>query len=110
MFDPLSRFILARGLSKSIDPAAFSCTPVVAYAMFRFDREAKQNVVYWCAHFFAAVKAPCYIVHHSYELQVSVAARRLRLGQHLMKQLERIGRGTGMSKVMLTVQKGAPTS
>lgn len=46
------------------------------------------------------------LCHGSYELQVAASAQRARLGQNLMMQLENIGRGCAMTKVMLTMQKG----
>ena len=43
MFDPLSRYILCR---KSADS---ELGPLVAYTMFRFDREEGEDVAYWYA-------------------------------------------------------------
>lgn len=37
MFDALSRFVVARDSSDGL----------IAYSMFRFDREDRQNVIYW---------------------------------------------------------------
>lgn len=73
--------------------------------MFRFDREDKKNVVYWYAPIIVDGLHTNGTV--SYELQVSSSARKLRLGQHLMSYLQSVAYATGMSKVMLTVQKGA---
>lgn len=46
MFDPLSRFVLARDFSDPTNSLANS-GEVVAYSIFRFDREDRQNVIYW---------------------------------------------------------------
>ena len=39
LYHPMSRFILVREGGERV--------PVVAYVMFRFEREASKNVVYW---------------------------------------------------------------
>lgn len=45
MFDPLSRFVIARDIS---DPANdLPSSGVIAYSIFRFEREDRQNVIYW---------------------------------------------------------------
>ena len=43
MFDPRSRFVIVRDIS---DPASTS-SDVIAYSIFRFEREDRQNVIYW---------------------------------------------------------------
>lgn len=45
MFDPLSRFVVARDFSHPENGLVNS--GVIAYSVFRFDREDRQNVVYW---------------------------------------------------------------
>ncbi|KAI6133115.1 hypothetical protein EDD16DRAFT_1820556 [Pisolithus croceorrhizus] len=80
MFDARSRFIIA---SQEDNPPN-----VVAYTIFRFDREERQDVVY------------------CYELQVSKNARHCGLGKLLTQKLSDIGATCGMEKVMLTVFKG----
>lgn len=45
MFDPLSRFVIARAFSDPENGLANS--GVAAYSIFRFDREDRQNVIYW---------------------------------------------------------------
>ncbi|KAI9572905.1 acyl-CoA N-acyltransferase [Boletus coccyginus] len=85
IFDPLSRFVIARDIS---DPANdLPSSGVVAYSIFRFEREDRQNVVY------------------CYELQVSKDSRRFGLGRSLTQMLSDIGAQWGMTKVMLTVFK-----
>ncbi|KAF7970599.1 hypothetical protein HWV62_23615 [Athelia sp. TMB] len=81
LFDPLSRFILCR---KSTDS---ELGPLVAYAMFRFDREEGEDVAY------------------CYELQVADGSRKCGLGNALMQKLGSIGSRWGMRKIMLTVLK-----
>ncbi|KAH0838357.1 ESSS subunit of NADH:ubiquinone oxidoreductase-domain-containing protein [Lanmaoa asiatica] len=88
MFDPLSRFIVARGFS--VPTSNLASSGVVAYSIFRFDREDRQNVIY------------------CYELQVSKDSRRFGLGRLLTQILSDIGAQWGMTKVMLTVFKGSP--
>ena len=45
MFDPLSRFVIVRDIS---DPTGnLASSNVIAYSMFRFEREDRQNVIYW---------------------------------------------------------------
>lgn len=86
MFDPQSRFIIARvdgGASASVPDSVDIC----AYTLFRFDREEYQNVVY------------------CYELQVSKHVRRYGLGKWLTLKLVDIGAEWGMEKVVLTVFK-----
>lgn len=55
MFDPQSRFIIARvdgGASASVPDSVDIC----AYTLFRFDREEYQNIVYWCVYSCPAVR------------------------------------------------------
>ncbi|KAI6162243.1 hypothetical protein EDD17DRAFT_1758045 [Pisolithus thermaeus] len=84
MFDAQSRFIIA---SQEDNPPN-----VVAYTIFRFDREEHQDVVY------------------CYELQVSKNARHCGLGKLLTQKLSDIGATWGMEKVVLTVFKGSNQS
>lgn len=45
MFDPRSRFVIVRDIS---DPASNpASSDVIAYSIFRFEREDRQNVIYW---------------------------------------------------------------
>ncbi|KAI6132777.1 hypothetical protein EV401DRAFT_1883674 [Pisolithus croceorrhizus] len=76
MFDARSRFIIA---SQEDNPPN-----VVAYTIFRFDREERQDVVY------------CIISRN---------ARHCGLGKLLTQKLSDIGATCGMEKVMLTVFK-----
>jgi hypothetical protein len=48
LFDSASRFVLVRqiGPPESVESQPIS-KPLIAYTMFRFDREARENVVYW---------------------------------------------------------------
>lgn len=82
MFDPQSRFIIAR-----LDGGASDPVNICAYTIFRFDREEYQNVIY------------------CYELQVSKHVRRYGLGRWLTLKLADIGAEWGMQKVVLTVFK-----
>jgi len=86
MFDPLSRFILVWSVSPNPPGSAEDVGPL-AYGIFRFEREDKQNVVY------------------CYELQVAAASRRMGLGKALLQAMECIGRKLNMRKVMLTILK-----
>ena len=45
MFNPLSRFVIARDFSDPTNDLEGS--GIIAYSMFRFEREARQNVIYW---------------------------------------------------------------
>lgn len=83
MFDARSRFIIAF----QEDTPTRNPPNIVAYTMFRFDREEHQDVVY------------------CYELQVSKSARHCGLGKLLTRKLSDIGATWGMEKVMLTVFK-----
>ncbi|KAK0208311.1 acyl-CoA N-acyltransferase [Desarmillaria ectypa] len=76
MFDPLSRFIVAR----RPDTQALS-----GYSIFRFEHENDLDMLY------------------CYELQVSNASRRNGLGRKLMDLLGSIGECWHMQKIMLTV-------
>jgi len=86
LFDPLSRFILVHQQSQYPIHNQPS-NRLVAYTMFRFDREDGEEVVY------------------CYELQVSKDAQQRGIGRILMQLLSNIGGKWGMRKVMLTVLK-----
>lgn len=58
---------------------------LIAYTMFRFDREESWDVVY------------------CYELQVAEAAQSRGIGNYLVTELCRIAHSSKMSRVMLTV-------
>ncbi|KAI6047583.1 acyl-CoA N-acyltransferase [Pisolithus marmoratus] len=83
MFDARSRFIIA----SQEDTLTRNTPDIVAYTIFRFDKEEYQDVVY------------------CYELQVSKNARHCGLGKLLTQRLSDIGATWGMKKVMLTVFK-----
>ncbi|KAL5518851.1 hypothetical protein ACEPAH_534 [Sanghuangporus vaninii] len=87
MFHEHSRFLLigsgSEGAGSSVREEA-----LLAYCIFRFERDGDRNVVY------------------VYELQASDVARRLGLGRALIENLESIGRGFKMSLIMLTHLKG----
>ncbi|OJA21167.1 hypothetical protein AZE42_04555 [Rhizopogon vesiculosus] len=89
MFHPQARLILC----ERCDDAFSSSEPfpsesrMVAYTILRFEREAKQDVVY------------------CYELQVTEQSRGLGLGKLLTSALSDIGSQWGMKKAMLTVFK-----
>jgi len=89
LFHPLSRFIIARGVQANTTEAPHDdlSPPVIAYVMFRFEREAQQDVAY------------------CYELQVRQNMRRAGLGKSMMRQLVSIGTNWHMEKVLLTVFK-----
>ncbi|KAF9229353.1 hypothetical protein BS17DRAFT_743333 [Gyrodon lividus] len=90
MFHQLSRFLIVQ---RGEDPQDSAQSPgIIAYTMFRFDREEYQDVVY------------------CYELQVSGDARRCGLGRLLTLMLSDIGAQWGMTKVMLTVFKANHTA
>jgi GNAT superfamily N-acetyltransferase len=102
LFHPDSRFILVwERTGNASDGRRLS-----AFAMFRFDMEDDDRIVYWSVTNYILfcgfrIFTPCC----SYELQVAASARRQGLGQHLMKLLVILGRASDMEKVMLTVQK-----
>ncbi|KAK0465127.1 acyl-CoA N-acyltransferase [Desarmillaria tabescens] len=76
MFDPLSRFIVARRPDTQV---------LAGYSIFRFERENDLDMLY------------------CYELQVSNTSRRNGLGRKLMDLLGSIGEAWHMQKIMLTV-------
>ncbi|KAI0931959.1 hypothetical protein AcW2_000723 [Taiwanofungus camphoratus] len=91
LFHTLSRFVVVRRdeTKDNGEPAKREgpVKPIVAFTMFRFDREEGENVVY------------------CYELQVHREMRRAGLGRFLVEQLLSIGPKWGMKKIMLTVLK-----
>ncbi|PCH33801.1 acyl-CoA N-acyltransferase, partial [Wolfiporia cocos MD-104 SS10] len=88
MFDPLSRFIIVRHNQEDhLDQSKSKSASIIAYSMFRFEREERQNVLY------------------CYELQVQREFRRAGLGIRLMQQLVSIGKRWYMENIMLTVLK-----
>ncbi|KAG6381232.1 hypothetical protein JVT61DRAFT_5636 [Boletus reticuloceps] len=107
MFHPLSRSLIAREIT---DPthAPIAGSDIIAYAIFRFEREERQDVVYWCV-LDSARCSFCHIealsIYMSYELQVSKRVRRFGLGKLLVQILSDIGAQWGMTRVMLTVLK-----
>ncbi|KAL5495172.1 hypothetical protein ACEPAI_634 [Sanghuangporus weigelae] len=91
MFHEHSRFLMiGSGSESESERADFSVREeaVLAYCIFRFERDEGKDVVY------------------VYELQASDVARRLGLGRALIENLESIGRGFQMSLIMLTHLKG----
>lgn len=104
LFDPLSRFILVRQKPQELNN---DHTPkqLVAYTMFRFDREEGEEVVYWCVNLNTDPEASVHPNFSSYELQVSKNAQKRGLGKKLTQQLADIGSKWGMQKVMLTALK-----
>ncbi|KDQ63674.1 hypothetical protein JAAARDRAFT_29703 [Jaapia argillacea MUCL 33604] len=87
LFHRLSRFILVRpALDESEEPRS-TLPDIIAYSMFRFEREVTEDVVY------------------CYELQVAKSAQRFGIGKVLMQQLAHIGLHFGMTRVMLTAFK-----
>ncbi|KAI6007358.1 hypothetical protein EDD15DRAFT_2190871 [Pisolithus albus] len=94
MFDARSRFIIAF----QEDTPTRNPPNIVAYTMFRFDREEHQDVVYWYAlsDFIDRLLAS-YLLHCG-------------LGKLLTRKLSDIGATWGMEKVMLTVFKGSNRS
>ncbi|KAN0100681.1 Acyl-CoA N-acyltransferase [Tylopilus felleus] len=87
VFHPLSRFVIARDISEPTNNPG-----IIAYSIFRFEREHRQDVIY------------------CYELQVSKESRRLGLGRVLTQTLSDIGARWGMTKMMLTVFKANHTA
>lgn len=77
LFDSLSRFILVHSEER-----------LVAFAMFRFEYEHYNNLLY------------------CYELQVSSSSQRAGIGRLLLRWLESIGVAWEMDKLVLTVLKG----
>lgn len=89
LFHTYSRFILARNQDVITNDTTNEAgqRPIIAYVMFRFDREEDEDVAY------------------CYELQVCKDMRRSGLGRFLMHQLQSISTRWHMEKVMLTVFK-----
>ncbi|KAG1833876.1 acyl-CoA N-acyltransferase [Suillus variegatus] len=89
MFHPHARLVLCerRDDTPSGSESIPSESRIVAYTIFRFEREAKQDVVY------------------CYELQVTEESRGLGVGKLLMGSLFDIGSRWRMKNVMLTVFK-----
>jgi len=85
LFDDLSRFIVVRDPESG--PSLLQPATIIAYTMFRFDREADEDVLY------------------CYELQVAGSAQKSGLGKMLMGWLEFIGARLGLTKIMLTQLK-----
>lgn len=89
MFHSHARLVLCEGCDDT--PSGSESIPsesrIVAYTIFRFEREAKQDVVY------------------CYELQVAEESRGLGVGRFLMGSLFDIGSQWRMKNVMLTVFK-----
>jgi GNAT superfamily N-acetyltransferase len=102
LFYPDSRFILVwERAGNTSDDRRLS-----AFAMFRFDMEDDERIVYWSVAIYILIYGyRTFTSRCSYELQVAASARRQGLGQHLMKLLVILGRASDMEKVMLTVQK-----
>ncbi|EJD03871.1 uncharacterized protein FOMMEDRAFT_146015 [Fomitiporia mediterranea MF3/22] len=84
MFHEHARFLLITPDSQEEDISLLSAEDVLAYAVFRFERDEGRNVVY------------------VYELQTSGGSRRSGLGKALIENLESIGRDFRMSGIMLT--------
>ncbi|THH06809.1 hypothetical protein EW145_g3831 [Phellinidium pouzarii] len=80
-FHDLSRFIL---VTPAVETDSSEGQDLLAYIIFRFEREDKRNVVY------------------VYELQTKESARRLGLGTALITNIVSVGRNLGMTSVMLT--------
>ncbi|KAG2061908.1 acyl-CoA N-acyltransferase [Suillus hirtellus] len=89
MFHPHARLVLCerRDDTPSGSESNSSESRIVAYTIFRFEREAKQDMVY------------------CYELQVTEESRGLGVGKLLMGSLFDIGSRWRMKNVMLTVFK-----
>ena len=105
IFHQLSRFVLARNVSSSTNPAS---SGIIAYSIFRFEREDRQDVVYWYVLDSARCMFSALTLRTSYELQVSKECRRFGLGKLLVQILSDIGTEWDMTKIMLTVLKGCP--
>ncbi|OCH95791.1 hypothetical protein OBBRIDRAFT_787999 [Obba rivulosa] len=86
LFHPLSRFIVLHQIDDSASVGSLQ-KDLIAFAMFRFEREDGQNELY------------------CYELQVHEKTRRMGLGRYLMQQLASIGRNWHMEKIVLTCLK-----
>ncbi|KAF8898671.1 acyl-CoA N-acyltransferase [Infundibulicybe gibba] len=78
LFHKLSRFILVRPNTGG---------PAIAFAMFRFEHEDGEDVIY------------------CYDIQVSSAAQGAGLGTHILEHLIGIGFKWNMQQLMLTVFK-----
>ncbi|KAH9950468.1 acyl-CoA N-acyltransferase [Amylocystis lapponica] len=95
LYHSASRFIIVRGDSGEVGDSNATqggACHLVAFSMFRFDREFGVNQIY------------------CYELQVCKSLRRSGLGSHLMRQLLSLGRDWRMEKVILTVFKANMTA
>lgn len=107
MFHPHARLVLCerRDDTPSGSESIPSESRIVAYTIFRFEREAKQDVVYWWVQCYG-LEAPSSLIDESYELQVTEESRGLGVGKLLMGSLFDIGSRWRMKNVMLTVFKG----
>lgn len=103
MFHPLSRFVIARDISEPTNNPG-----IIAYSIFRFEREHRQDVIYWYVLEPVLSLVVALTLPVSYELQVSKESRRFGLGRVLTQTLSDIGARWGMTKMMLTVFKGRP--
>ncbi|KAL6310012.1 acyl-CoA N-acyltransferase [Sparassis latifolia] len=91
-FHALSRFILVRKINDENEGIGSrdSRNPLVAFTMFRFEHEYKEDIIY------------------CYEMQVCETERRHGLGRHLVHQLASMGKTWRMEKIILTVLKANP--
>jgi len=85
LFDPLSRFLLVHRRLQHLSDGLSE--RLVAFTMFRFDREEGEEVVY------------------CYELQVSKEDQHRGIGKILTQLLADIGGKWSMQKIMLTALK-----
>ncbi|KAI0080116.1 hypothetical protein K474DRAFT_1705122 [Panus rudis PR-1116 ss-1] len=90
LFHRQSRFVIVHKCTDQ-DPdsssAVFEAERIVAFTMFRFDREDDYDMIY------------------CYELQIDREAQRQGLGKFLMQCLTQIGEKTRMEKIVLTALK-----
>jgi GNAT superfamily N-acetyltransferase len=109
MFHSHARLVLCERCddTPSGSESILSESRIVAYTIFRFEREAKQDVVYWWVQC-RRLQTPSSPIEKSYELQVTEESRGLGVGKFLMGALFDIGSRWRMKNVMLTVFKGKP--
>jgi GNAT superfamily N-acetyltransferase len=96
LFGSESRFLLVRAPIHGL----------VAFLMFRFERENRENIVYWSVSLLISRWADLNTIINSYDIQLSKPVHRKGLGSILLRQLVRVASRWGMQKITLTVIKG----
>jgi len=94
IFHSLSRFIVVHDDEEDV---------LLAYIMFRFEHENDEDLVYWYVPLIIFSGRFTFYPWKSYEVQVAASAQGKGLGKKLLNDLEKIGKGFNMEKIMLTI-------